>query len=401
MAAGTDTSNYGALKQVYDGKAPIDVLQRRRGLFAELATDSERLKGTKLYTDIRVGGNEGIGAITENQAIPTPQHQRHLQPSVSPKIYVGTHQISDLVIAMGSDDEAAFAKVLEDDLASMARSMDKRLEQDVWRTGKTWHAAATATATSATHSVDAAWMLREFTYYDVYNSTLTTRMVTGVQVLGKSVSANQVVLDRAVTINSGERFVPQGELSNAPAEGKALTGLQAIIDDGTFATDYLNIDRTTNLNWQGIVYDAGGNPIDSDLLQRLLDRIMLNSEEDEPPYLCSNTLQRRDYLDLSTPQVRHMAPLNLDAGHNEILFNTIPWKIYVDCPVDEIHGMSAPPTKIFTPNGEMQYVTQGGSRFFQRQGYLGKWAARRAFVNLVCRKPHANFRIHTLNTRSV
>lgn len=401
MAAGGNTSNFGAFKRVYDSDAPTDLLQRRKGLFAKLATDKQRLKGEALYTDVEVMSNEGIGAINENEQVPTPQHVRHVQPKVSPKLYAASVQFSELGVAMASDNESAFARMVENNLKNTEKSFDKRLEQDVWRPGKTSHAAITATATSATQTVDAAWMLREGVVYDVYNAALSTLVVSQVQIRSKDVANNQVVLDRSITGTATNVFVPTGELTNAPTEGKSLTGLQAIVDDGTYSATYLNVSRTTYPNWQGLVFDAGSNPISSDTLQRMLDRIMLNSEESDPPKLMSNVLQRRDYLDIVTPQVRYTGELNLDAGHNEIMFNGIPWEVYVDCPTDEIYGLTCMPTKAYTPKGERQYLNVGGSNFYPRTGYLGRWATLYTFLNLICRQPNGNFRIHSLNTRSV
>lgn len=403
MAAGANTGNFGAFKRVYDSDAPTSLLQRRKGLFAKLGTDRQRLKGEALYTDVEVMGNEAIGAINENEQVPTPQHVRHVQPKVSPKLYAASVQFSELGIAMASDNESGFAKMVENNLKNLEKSFDKRLEQDVWRPGKTFHAAITATATSATQTVDAAWMLREGVVYDVWNAALSTLVEPSVQIRSKDVSSNQVVLDRSITGTATNVFVPAGELTNAPAEGKALTGLQAIVDDGTYATNYLNVSRSTYSNWRGIIYNAASGSISSDLLQRMLDRVMFNSEESDPPMLMSNAIQRREYLDTVTPQVRFSGEkLDLDSGHNSITFNGIPWEVYVDCPVDEIYGMTCMPTKAFTPKGERQYLNPGGGgNFYPRPGYLGRWATLYTFLNLICRQPNGNFRIHSLATRGV
>lgn len=396
MADGSNTTNYGALKQVYDGQGPVDLLQRKKKFFEELPTGKEKLKGVGQLTDIRVGGNEGIAAINEDEALPAPQHQRHVQPKIGPKVYVGTHQITNLVIAMGSDNEAAFASVLEDDLNSMAKSMDKRIEQDIWRTGKTFHGAVTSGTTSATQTVDAAWALREYVVYDIYDSTLATRRESAVQVLSKSIPNSQVVLSRSVATTTGDVFVPAGELVNAPTDGKALTGMQAIVDDGTYSANYLNLSRSTYKVWQGMVYNAASASVSSDMLQQQIDRVELNSEG-EVMKIASNVLQRRKYLDLVTPQVR-FTNLNLDAGHNDLEFNGLKWRTYIDCPKDEIYLLGAMPEMLYTPNGQLQFGSEGGSKFFQRQGYDGKWAYRRMYGNVICRKPNCNVRIHTLST---
>lgn len=400
MADGTTTSNYGGLKQVYDGKAPIDLLQRRKKFFDELKTGKEKLKGQGLYTDIRVGGNEAISAITEDEALPPPQHQRHVQPKALPKIYAGTHQISDLTIAMASDNEAAFADALEDDLSSMAKSMDKRIEKDAWRTGKTYHGTvSTGTATNATQPVDAAWSFAEYGVYDQYDSTLTTRIEVGIQVLSKSVPNNSVTFNRAISTTTGDVFVPTGELVGAPTDGKCLTGMQAIVDDGTYSATYLTVSRSTYKNWQALVYDASSASISADMLQQQLDRIELNSEG-EGMKIRSHVLQRRKYLQLVTPQVR-FNNLDMDAGYNDLEFNGMMWRTYVDCPKSDIFISGEDPEVLYTPNGEMQFVSRDGSRFFQRQGYLGKWAARRMFANMICRNPNRNARIKNLATPTV
>lgn len=399
MADGTTYANFGGLKQVYDGKAPIDLLQRRKKFFDELKTGKEKLKGQGLYTDIRVGGNEAISAITEDEALPAPQHQRHVQPKVLPKIYVGTHQISDLTIAMAGDNEAAFADALEDDLSSMAKSMDKRLEKDAWRTGKTYHGTVATTATSATQTVDAAWSFSEYAVYDLYDTTLATRIEVGIQVLSKSVPNNTVTFNRSFTGTATNVFVPTGELVDASSDGKCLTGLEAIVDDGTYSATYLTVSRSTYKNWQALVYDASSASVSGDMLQQQLDRIELNSEG-EGMKIRSHVLQRRKYLQLVTPQVR-FSNLDMDAGYNDLEFNGMMWRTYVDCPKDRIYINGEDPEVLYTPNGEMQFVSRDGSRFFQRQGYLGKWAARRAFLNMICRNPNRNAVIKNLATPTV
>lgn len=400
MADGTTYTNIGDLKRKYSGGVVSQLQWKRRFWSDYVKTADEKLEGAGIYTAIKVGGNQAIQAQTELQALAAPQHQRKVQPVLAPKIYTGSGQISGLAEAMAGGGAASFEDALDDDLMSLREAMEKRLNIDAWRDGNAIHGTATAYTTSATQTVDQPWLFQEYAVYDLYSSDLSTLVESGLQVTSKNITGSTVTFSRSHTTASStaDVYVPTGEISGAPSDGKALTGIKAIIDTTTVSSTYLGINRSTYTVWQGLVEAAGGLSVSEDMLQQVEDRITVTSDE-ELEAIWSHKLQRRKYLGLVTPQKR-FANLDLDAGWDALDWNGNPWMCDVDHPRDEITMFGWAPKMYYTPGGELALDERGGS-FKPRDGYDAVYFYMKMYGNMACTKPNANARITGLSTPSI
>lgn len=399
MADGSTTTNQGDLKQKYAGDLTKQIQTKHRFWSDYVKTGSETLEGLGIFTAIHVGRNQSVQAQTELQALAAPQHQRKLKPQLTPKIYTASGQISGLTEAMAGGGAASFVDALDHDMVELMDAVKKRLNIDVWRDGNAIHTAiTTTTASNATQPVDDPWLPQEYTVYDIYNSSLTTLVEANVQVLRKSVQGGTVTFDRAVSTTAGDVLVPAGEVSGAPSDGKAITGIEAIIDTTSVSSTYLTINRSTYTVWQGNVLASGGVSVSEDLLQRGEDIVDYVSHE-EVNSIWSHKLQRRKYIGQLTPQKRFQST-DLRGGFDALDFNGKDWMTDVDHPRDEITMFGYEPEMFYTPGGQIHMDERGGT-LKHRPGYDSSYFFAKMYGNLACRMPNANVRITGLATPSV
>lgn len=406
MADGAVYSVLTELKNKYSKKEPIDAYQRKPFMWKRIGRGDETVEGNGLYWFLRTRPPGSLGAFNEDEALPRPQTGRGASPILGVKQYYGSLQISNKAKKMASSNPASFVKKQMDDMQELRKMMEKRFEVDLWRDGRAVHTGIVgAGATSATQSVQASWSMMEGQLYDIYDSTLVTRRnaAAPLQLLSKDVTANTtggtVTFDVSVTTSSGDLVVPHNERVSAPSDGKAITGLQAIVDTTLLASSYLQLSRSANALWRGNIYNAGV-PISLDLLQQLDDRLGLICGE-ECDEVWSHPAQRRTYLNLLTPQKR-FTNLDLDGGFNVLEWNGKAWVTAADCDTDEIF-LAAPETLeiYYTPDGELAWNEDGGSIWKVRDGYAMTYAYMEAYLNVACRQPNRWMKIYNLTTPAI
>lgn len=195
---------------------------------------------------------------------------------------------------------------------------------------------------------------------------------------------------------------------SAPADGDFVTraGNWGNEIDGFFAAlgdaagspttgSYLNITRSGNVGWQGVITDAAAGgaaavDLDPDMLRDQVDLIVENSGK-EPSLIVAGFKQRRNIYNLYAPQIRY-APMVLPAGMRDqtLMFDDIPVLAERFFPPQHI-GFASVNTWFHAIDKEVEWIPgeTGTVLHFKLTADVYQ-AVLRTYRNLVCLHPAAN-----------
>lgn len=121
-----------------------------------------------------------------------------------------------------------------------------------------------------------------------------------------------------------------------------IAGLKLIIDNGTIASTFQNINRTTTSQYDAGVIALSGSPaLARDHLRRLLATIQILQGRVSPSLeLISHPAQLHAYMDMGWTLKRfNDANKKLDLGYTAVEWEGFPWIVDTDSPKDHIFGV--------------------------------------------------------------
>jgi hypothetical protein len=267
-----------------------------------------------------------------------------------------------------------------------------------------------------TGSGDGARYLRPGMFVSVYNSTLTTlkfqaQVITVNNTLGAAGTITNARGGGNVTITIGpassatatavgDFIISASGASGSAADSlnKVMAGLRVILDTGTFAVNFQNVNRVNNPQYNANVIPLSGTPaLTRDHLRRNIWLIQQARGAVDPNKLriWSHGAQLHAYADMGwTMKQYEGTAMKMDLGYTAYSFEGIPWVIDTDAPRDTLY---------FVNKDSMLKVTARKLSFDDRTGsilnrvvnasgqYLDAFQAFLEFRgNLGCYFPNAN-----------
>lgn len=342
----------------------------------QLATKEKRsFSGGSEIFGVQIQRSAGTGMRAETQALPTPGGPVPLQASVALKRMFHVFSVSHDAVERSVGDESAFKEVLGWEIENGFMRMKKVANVYFYGdgtgilatvvTGGTfnaavgstlqitvdttrylepgdlvalWTSAAGATLVSNGGQVDTgttatAANSENVQISSVDSSTLVTLIRVGTAAGGAcTVATNNVI-----------RLYGDATTDTSTVTSNVFSGLGLFADDGTVATSFEGISRSTYPRWKGQVIAVGSSstasaPLTRDYMYRLNDKIRRNS------HFMADTLiwdlsMRREYLNLLQPDVRFAPVKDTDGGYDsdgESLAMTLGnkrWTLYEDVDV--------------------------------------------------------------------
>jgi hypothetical protein len=210
--------------------------------------------------------------------------------------------------------------------------------------------------------------------------------------IGPASAATATAVGDAIVSSTGNAA------GSADSFNKAMAGLKVIIDNGTFATNFQNINRVNNPQYNANVIPLSGTPaLTRDhlrrgiwLIQQARGAVSLNKLR-----IWSHGAQLHAYADMGwTLKQFNGSAMKMDLGYTAYEFEGVPWVIDTDAPRDTLY---------FVNKDSMLKVTARKLSFDDRTGSIlnrvvsptGVWTdAFQAFLefrgNLGCHFPNAN-----------
>jgi hypothetical protein len=174
----------------------------------------------------------------------------------------------------------------------------------------------------------------------------TATIVSVSNILGAAGTTNLTAAAGAVTIVvgpasaagaivSGDGIVASGSFN------KAMAGLKVIIDNGTFAANFQNINRANNPNYNANVISLSGTPaLTRDFLRRGIWVIQQarGAVDLSKLRIWSHGAQLHAYVDMGwTLKQFNGNAMKMDLGYTAFEFEGIPWVIDTDAPRDTLY----------------------------------------------------------------
>lgn len=388
----TTTTLGGLIKRVY-GKGIVQQQNKAAFLYKMLPKSIYKPKGVGFYPAVSVAGNQqGGGAINESEALRTAGNEDVQQFVITPKVNEWTVQITGLARAVSEGDEASFATGLIRQLDEALENLLKDVNRQSFGRGNGLLATVSTTSTGTTHTFDTVQYLKPAMVIDAY--TGTTRSVDSATISSVDRANNQATFSASITLTADDQIVREETRVSAASDGKEMAGTTLIIDDGTVATTFQGLSRSTYPILRGNVIAAGSVNLTNDLLQRAADEVSIVGDG-RIDMLISRHGQRRKYLDLTTPDKRFLDD-KLDRGYQYIYWNGLKYFIDVDCPKSEIIGLTQKYLERFEVRGI--HLADDDNSILKWNGTADVFIAYyRLYANIGSLKPNAHFRLTGLN----
>lgn len=388
----TTTTLGDLLKNVY-GKRLIQQQNKAAFLYKMLPKSPEKPIGKGFFPAVSVSGNQqGGGAINESEALRTAGNEDVQQFKIVPKVNQWTIQISGLARAVSEGQEASFASGVVRQLDEALENMLKDCNRQAYGRGNGLLATVSATATSTVQTFDTVQYLKPGMVVDAY--TGSTRSVDSATISSVDRANNQVTFSASITLTINDQLVREETRVSAASDGKEMAGTTLIIDDGTIATTFQNLSRSTYPILKGNVIDAGSVNLTNDILQRGADEASIVGDGRIDMIIMRHG-QRRKYLDLTTPDKRFLDD-KLDRGFQYIYWNGIKIYIDVDAPKSEVIMLTQKHLERFEVRGI--HLADDDNSILKWNGTSDTFIAYyRMYGNLGSLKPNAHTRIKGLN----
>jgi len=146
----------------------------------------------------------------------------------------------------------------------------------------------------------------------------------------------------AFTTASGDIVTVTATTGASDSFNNVMSGLKLIIDNGTVATTFQNINRSTNPQYNAGVIALSSTPaLARDHLRRMLAQVQILQGRVSPSLeFWSHPAQLHAYMDMGWTLKRfNDGNKKLDLGYTAVEWEGFPWIVDTDCPKDHIFAV--------------------------------------------------------------
>lgn len=389
----TSTLN-GLFKEVYDTGSDVLVHQQnlKAKTWGKIKKSPYKPSADGVFSPVSMSGNENGSAINENQGFQQPGSLNPIQTRIKAKLIVWPFEVTGSAMRLSESDPQAFARSLDAQMQDNTSRMMSDINRQALGVGTGQMSLVNdAVVNSANIVVDQITPFRRGQHLDIYATIGGAKEASDVVVTAVNYATSTITVDQNVTVSDNAVIVKYTVQDGAPADGKELSGLRLIADNGTFAATFEGVSVTTNPEWAGNVIDAGTAPISQDLLQRTAYRQDVVGGTD-CDMLISNVGQARNFLNTELNKVRYEAA-EVKAGHEILKWNDKEWIIEKDYEFgevgmycsDHIEKFEVEDIKLADLDGSTVDRIHGFDKvagYYVYQGNLGTWK-RNAHAKLI------------------
>ncbi len=318
----TTSTADSVLKSYYLGVVSEQLDQAANPLLAAIRKTTSDVWGRDVRKAVRIGVNGGVGAGTEEGALPKAGGNRYGQLVATLKNLYGTIEISDKAIRASASNEGAFVNLLNDEMEGLVKSSSYNFGRMLFGDG-TGTLATVSSASGTTLTLDSAINLAVGMTVDVYS---------GETCKAEAVSVTEVDYENGnVTLGGGTEYAKDDILVMQNSYGLELTGLGAIFKS---TGKIYGLDRTQN-PWLIPYMKSGVGSISEAVLQKAIDSIEQRSGGRINFIVCSYGVRRALINALSA--YRKTDSLDLEGGYHAINFNSVPVVADRFCPAGTMY----------------------------------------------------------------
>ena len=366
-----------ALKNVYLGVVANQLNVNANPLLAKIKHSTKDVWGKEVRKLAPFGINGGVGAGSEDGALPTSSGNGYVQFVADLKNLYGKIEISDKAVRASANNIGAFVNLLSDEMEGLVKASSFNLGRMLYGDGTGLLATASAQS-DKTVTCDKVNNLIEGMLIDVYNASTkvnTSPMkITYVDRVNKKFTYECA---STVTISSGYKFYVQG------SKDFEITGLGKIFDSS--ASSIYGVSKT-EYPWLTPYTSTTSTEISDILIQQAVDFLDMNVDSKINFITCSSQV-RRAYQEYLGAYRRNIDITELEGGYKTITHNGIP--VVADRFVDD-DTMYLLNTDDFTIHELCDWKWlegEDGRILKQNQGYPTYSATLVKYAELICDKP--------------
>ena len=407
MSASGSDINF-LLKKVYSNEGVKDLENMDDTTYQKLGTSSKKIGGKGFEFPLKTKGNQAnLGATNENEANPTGGNQTGTQGTILPKIVKQAVRFSGLALEKSKGDADSYADVLTYELDAGIRDHYKELNQELYRDGSGVIAKVNGAVSADTDIIVDNGVITHFRVgmrLAAYNGA--TLEATNMEVTSVDIANSTVTVNSAVTLTDNDnlyRYIDGvgDTFTNAPTDGKEISGLKLLTDDGSISATYEDVNRTNFPAFKGIGIDFNSANLSDDALHQAISRCLVESgfkHSSGKSMICSNTAQFRKYMSILTPAREYRPSDKMDSSGDKMpTWLGIDWQVDTDCGFDEIYIINKEDAKKYILR-DVHYDDTDGKILKYVGGMDAFYAYSKSYLNVGGERPNTHVRMYDLAT---
>lgn len=293
-------------------------------LLAAIGQTSSDVWGRDVRKTVRYGVNGGVGAGTEDGALPKSSGNKYAQFVATLKNLYGTIEISDKAIRASQSNDGAFVNLLNEEMDGLVKSSSFNFGRMLFGDG-----SGTLATIAAPHgayvSVDTVRNLAVGMIVDIYNDS-GIRVASGKEITAIDTANKYVTFNDTLTTVAEDYTICMQNSHNLE-----ITGLGAIFSD---SDTLYGVKRSEN-PWLKPYVKSSVGTITESALQTAIDEVEETSGGRINFIVCSRGVRRALIKALS--DYRKNETMELEGGYRAVSFNGIPVLADRFCPAGTMY----------------------------------------------------------------
>ncbi len=366
-----------ALKNVYLGVVANQLNVNANPLLAKIKHSSKDVWGKEVRKLAPFGINGGVGAGSEDGALPTSSGNGYVQFVADLKNLYGKIEISDKAIRASANNIGAFVNLLSDEMEGLVKASSFNLGRMLYGDG-TGLLATVSSQSSKTVTCDKVNNLIEGMLVDIYNENTKVNTnplkITYVDRVNKTFTYSS---SESLTISSGYKVYVQG------SKDFEISGLGKIFSESE--TSIYGVSKT-EYPWLKPYTSTTATEVSDILIQQAVDFLDMNVDSKIDFIACSSQV-RRAYQEYLGAYRRNIDITELEGGYKTITHNGIP--VVADRFVDDdtMYLLNTDDFCIHELCDWKWLEGEDGRILKQNQGYPTYSATLVKYAELICDKP--------------
>ena len=332
------------------------------------------------------GRSGGVGMISENGDLPTPNAAGRKQISASAKDFGARFAMTERL--MRASTGAAFVDALDLEMKELQRDSKDNYNVQMFGDGSGVRATVTEASTTATFTVDNAAYLFPNQIIDIIDESAlptVTKLEEAAKIINIDRKAGTVTIDSAVTVAIGDI------VTIANSYNKEITGLKAIM---TKDNTIYNVNRANNKWFNPNTLAASGSVLlDDDLMEQALQEVDFESGK-EPDVILSGYKAFRTLKNYLSEFQRYVEiNTRYDAGHKTMSYNGIPIERDKYQTTDVMDFLNMESFKLRSMGSLFDWMARDGSILTRVANKPAYEATLLSFAEIQCDHPASNCRI--------
>ena len=379
------TNADSALKTAY-----LDVvtqqLNTKNPFYAAIKNTTEDVYGKEVRKLVIHGINGGIGAGTEEGALPKAAGANYKSFVTTLKNLYGVIEISDKAVRASESNAGAFVSLLNAEMQSLVDAGIYNFSRMLYGDGSGFLSHVT-NFTDNVINVTIVENLLEGMIVEIRAETTDELLESNLRIMNVDETARTITVDRSnLNFEPGSRLFIQGSYMNE------ITGLGAIFNDSV--EEIYGLKKSENA-WLK-PYSMAKSEITELDIQRAIDEIERKGGKAPNIILCSWGVRRKLQSILS--QNRHSVDMvELAGGYKAMTYNGIPIVADRFCPTGEMYLLNTEDFALHQLCDWQWLEGDDGKVLKQIPGKPIYTATLVKYVDMICSKPYAQGRINYIS----